>query len=109
MSRPSTSIVSILSLGKALPIVAFMTSAEVTPISSAPAHINDDVAYGSEMGSPAPIAAAIGSSMKNTSLAPADSADSRTALFSTWVMLLGTQTMIRGLTNAFLLWTNVIK
>ena len=47
--------------------------------------------------------AAMGSSIKKTSLAPADSADSRTALFSTWVIPEGTQMIIRGLTRVVLL------
>ena len=42
---------------------------------------------------------------RNTSRAPADSADSRTALFSTWVMPEGTAMMILGLTNVRRLWT----
>ncbi len=48
-------------------------------------------------GMPAPIAAAIGSSTRNTSRAPAPSADSLMALRSTWVELQGTQTSTRGL------------
>jgi hypothetical protein len=56
---------------------------------------------GSVIGSPAPIAAAIGSSMRYTSRAPADSADSLTARFSTSVMPNGTQMMMRGRTSVF--------
>ena len=49
------------------------------------------------MGSSAPIAAAMGSSIKNTCFAPALSADSRIALFSTCVAPYGTQMTILGL------------
>ena len=48
-------------------------------------------------GRPAPIAAAIGSSIRYTSDAPAPSADSRIARRSTWVEPQGTQMMILGL------------
>jgi hypothetical protein len=49
---------------------------------------------GSLTGRPAPIAAAIGSSISHTLLAPADSADSWMARRSTAVEPEGTQTMI---------------
>ena len=52
---------------------------------------------GSATGKPAPIATAIGSSIKNTSLAPALSALSRIALRSTCVDSHGTQIIILGL------------
>jgi hypothetical protein len=48
------------------------------------------------------MAAAIGSATMCTSLAPAASADSFTALFSTWVMPEGTQMMTLGLTPSLL-------
>ena len=48
-------------------------------------------------GRPAPMAAAIGSSIRNTLLAPAPSADSLIARRSTWVEPQGTQMMMRGL------------
>jgi len=48
-------------------------------------------------GRPAPIAAAIGSSMSSTFRAPADSAESWMARRSTAVAPEGTQTMMRGL------------
>ena len=54
---------------------------------------------GSVIGSPAPIAAAIGSSIRYTSRAPADIADSRTARFSTDVMPDGTAITMRGRTS----------
>ena len=54
---------------------------------------------GSATGSPAPIAAATGSSIKNTLLAPAASADSRIARLSTFVEPEGTQITICGLEN----------
>ena len=50
----------------------------------------------SETGSPAPIAAAIGSSIRKTSDAPAASALSLIARRSTWVEPQGTQMMILG-------------
>ena len=49
-----------------------------------------------------PMAAAIGSSMIFTSLAPAWNVASSTAFFSTSVTPLGTQTLILGLRNVFL-------
>src|SRR5210317_124196 len=52
---------------------------------------------GSLTGSPAPIAAAMGSSIRYMSLAPASMADSLTALFSTGVMPEGTETITLGL------------
>ena len=48
-------------------------------------------------GSPAPTAAAIGSSIRKTSRAPADSAASLTARRSTCVIPDGTAMMMRGL------------
>ncbi len=51
----------------------------------------------SATGISAPIAAAIGSSIKNTCFAPARSADSLIARRSTWVEPTGTQMMMRGL------------
>jgi len=54
----------------------------------------------SDTGSPAPIAAAIGSSIRNTWLAPAASADSLIARRSTWVEPQGTQMMMRGFAPA---------
>ena len=48
-------------------------------------------------GKPAPMAAAMGSSIKYTSLAPAPMADSLIARRSTCVDLHGTQTKTRGL------------
>ena len=54
---------------------------------------------GLEMSMPAPIAAAIGSSIMYTSRAPAWKVASSTAFFSTSVTWLGTQTAILGLRN----------
>ena len=51
----------------------------------------------SEMGMPAPMAAAMGSSIRYTSRAPAPAADSRIARRSTWVEPQGTQISTRGL------------
>ena len=53
---------------------------------------------GVSTGRPTPIAAAIGSATMKTSFAPAPSAESRTARFSTSVMPDGTHTMTRGFT-----------
>ena len=55
------------------------------------------------------MAAAMGSSMRYTSRAPALWADSLTARFSTWVMPVGTQIMIRGRTRRRWLWTLAMK
>ena len=55
---------------------------------------------GSVIGSPAPIAAAIACSMMKTSEAPARSAESCTARFSTCVMPEGTEMTIRGRTKS---------
>ena len=52
---------------------------------------------GSWIGSPAPIAAAIGSSMRYACRAPADMVASKTARFSTSVTPDGTHTTTRGL------------
>jgi len=49
---------------------------------------------GSVMGRPAPMAAAMGSSIRKISLAPADSTVSFTARLSTWVIPEGMETMI---------------
>ena len=54
---------------------------------------------GVSTGRPTPIAAAIGSATMSTCLAPAVSAESRTARRSTSVMPDGTQTMTLGLTR----------
>jgi hypothetical protein len=51
---------------------------------------------GSWIGSPAPMAAAIAWSIRNTSRAPACCAEARTARFSTWVIPLGTVRTMRG-------------
>jgi hypothetical protein len=53
-------------------------------------------AVGSANGSPAPIAAAMGSSSRKVRLAPARSAESNTARFSTAVMPLGIEMTTRG-------------
>ena len=66
---------------------------EITAISAVPPPISTIMfPHGFEISIPAPIAAAIGSSMMATSLAPASS----TAFFSTSVTPLGTHTLIRG-------------
>ena len=71
---------------------------EITAISEVPPPISTIMLpHGREISIPAPIAAAIGSSMIATSLAPASYVASSTAFFSTSVTPLGTQTLIRGL------------
>ncbi len=55
---------------------------------------------GSVIGRPAPIAAAIACSTRKTSEAPARSAESCTARFSTCVMSDGTEMTMRGRTNS---------
>ena len=57
----------------------------------------------SEIGSPAPIAAAIDSSIKFTFRAPAANAESCMAFLSTGVDPVGTQINILGLAKAFFL------
>ena len=64
--------------------------------------------FGFEISIPAPIAAAIGSSIRNTSLAPASIVASITALFSTSVTPEGTHTIIFGLKNLNMLTPPVI-
>ena len=64
---------------------------------------------GSCTGRPTPMAAAIGSSMRYTSRAPAASAESRTARFSTSVIPLGTEMMMRGRTTQRRLWALRMK
>ena len=54
---------------------------------------------GSATGNPAPIAAATGSSIRNTLLAPAASADSLIARLSTFVAPVGTHMTICGFDN----------
>jgi len=72
-----------------------MTATSVVP----PPMSTTMLPLGSVMGRPAPMAAAIGSSIRYTSRAPAPSALSLTARFSTSVMPNGTQMMMRGLTR----------
>ena len=77
----------------------------MTPTSVVPPPISITIEpVASFTGKPAPIAAAIGSSMRNTCLAPARSADSRIALLSTCVAPYGTQITILGFgVNQFML------
>ena len=63
----------------------------------------------SEIGKPAPIAAAMGSSISLTFLAPAAKAESWIALRSTGVEPVGTQIRILGLAKDLFLWTFFIK
>src|SRR5215472_3365035 len=71
---------------------------EITPTSVVPPPMSTTIEpVASEIGTSAPIAAAIGSSMRYTFDAPAPSADSRMARRSTCVDPQGTQMMMRGL------------
>ncbi len=75
-----------------------MPFSEITATSEVPPPMSSTIEpRASCTGIPAPIAAAIGSSIRNTSRAPADSADSLIARRSTWVDPHGTQTSTRGL------------
>ncbi len=77
---------------------------DITAISVVPPPISTIMwPAGSWIGIFAPIAAARASSMRNISRAPACSADSRTALFSTSVIPEGTPITTLGLTRVFLL------
>ena len=76
---------------------------EITAISEVPPPISTTMfPSGSSTLRPAPIAAAIGSSIKNTSLAPACCAASSIAFFSTSVTPYGTHIAILALTTPFL-------
>ena len=75
-----------------------MPPKEITATSVVPPPISTTIEpLASETFKPAPIAAAIGSSIRYTWLAPAPSADSRMARRSTCVEPHGTQTIMRGL------------
>ena len=75
-----------------------MPPSEITPTSVVPPPMSTTIEpVASEIGKSAPMAAAIGSSIKNTFDAPAPSADSRIARRSTCVEPQGTQMMMRGL------------
>ena len=71
---------------------------DITPTSVVPPPISTTIEpVASSTGNPAPIAAAIGSSINSTRRAPAPTADSRIARRSTWVDPHGTQITMRGL------------
>jgi hypothetical protein len=75
-----------------------MPPSEITPTSVVPPPMSTTIEpVASEIGRSAPIAAAIGSSIRYTLEAPAPSADSRIARRSTCVEPQGTQMMMRGL------------
>src|SRR6056297_1901324 len=81
-------------------LVTTIPPREITEISLVPPPISQTIwPAGSKIGILAPIAAARDSSITRTSRAPAFSADSITARFSTSVMQEGTPMTIRGLTN----------
>src|SRR5512134_1691556 len=74
-----------------------MPPSEITPTSVVPPPMSTTIEpLASLTGNPAPIAAAIGSSIRNTCEAPAASADSLIARRSTCVEPHGTQMMMRG-------------
>ena len=76
---------------------------EITAISDVPPPISTIIfPHGFEISIPAPIAAAIGSSIILTSLAPAANVASSTAFFSTSVTPLGTHTLTSGFLKLFL-------
>ena len=71
---------------------------EITAMSVAPSPISTImVPWGSAMSTPAPMAAATGSSMRHTFRTPAAVMASTTARFSTSVMPQGTLTTTRGI------------
>ena len=75
-----------------------MPPSEITPTSLVPPPMSSTIEpVGSMMGRSAPIAAAIGSSIRNTSRAPVLIAASRIARRSTCVEPQGTQITMRGL------------
>ena len=75
---------------------------EITATSLVPPPMSTTIEpVGSPTGSPAPIAAAIGSSIRYACRAPADRQASSTARFSTPVTPLGTQTTTRGCAQRF--------
>ena len=74
-----------------------MPPSEITPTSVVPPPMSTTIEpVASATGRSAPIAAAIGSSIRYTCPAPAPIADSRIARRSTWVEPHGTQMMMRG-------------
>jgi hypothetical protein len=77
-----------------IPPIDTMATSEVPPPTS-----TTRLPRGSWTGRPAPIAAAIGSSIKDTARAPAELAASRTARRSTSVMAEGTQISAFGRAN----------
>ena len=75
-----------------------MPLSEITATSVVPPPTSSTIEpLASLTGNPAPMAAAMGSSIRKTSRAPAPDADSRIARRSTWVEPHGTQTSTRGL------------
>ncbi len=96
---------SILSPPQRIELEVTMPESEITATSVVPPPMSTTMLpVGAVTSRPAPIAAAIGSSIRYTSRAPAERADSRTARFSTLVMAGGTQTTIRGRTSFERLW-----
>ena len=101
---------SILSPATLMDRLCTMEAREITATSVVPPPISTIILHmGSETGRPAPIAAAMGSSIRKTLRAPADSAASITARFSTGVIPDGTAITIRDLTNLRLPCTLSIK
>jgi hypothetical protein len=76
---------------------ATMSPSEMSAVSVVPPPTSTTrLAVGSVIGSPHPMAAAMGCSMRNVSLAPARRAASRTARRSTSVIAVGTHSTTRG-------------
>ena len=96
----ATTASSILSPATRMERAATMPESEITATSVVPPPMSTIMLpEGSVTGRPAPMAAAMGSSIRYTSRAPAARAESRTARFSTSVMPEGTPMMMRGLTR----------
>ena len=92
---------SILSPATLIDLLQTISARDMTATSVVPPPTSTTILpVGSVIGRSAPIAAAIGSSIKNILRAPADPADSLTARFSTGVIPEGTAITILGLTNA---------
>ena len=89
-----------LSPATLIDVLTTFPPSEITAISVVPPPISTTMLpQAFEISIPAPIAAAIGSSIINTLLAPACLVASSTALLSTEVTALGTQTAIVGFTK----------
>ncbi len=101
---------SILSPAVRSLLLATMPPKEITATSVVPPPMSTIILpVGSWTGRPAPMAAAMGSSINAASLAPAWMAASRTARFSTSVTPEGTETTTLGLNKPRRFWAPLIK